>query len=62
MTKMDSKQNSTLRFILAEFKWDYETLINKSGKCTVELKRLRSIAFEVFRSVKNLNGICKICS
>ena len=32
-------------------------LLNKSSKCTMEVRRLRVLALEVFRSVNNLNPV-----
>lgn len=44
-----------MRFVLDGFVPDYETLINKTNRCSREVKRLRSLALEVFHSLNNLN-------
>ena len=36
-----------MRFVLDDFESDYETLLKKSGKCTMEVKR----SMEVRRSI-----------
>ena len=38
-----------------DFSSDYESILNKSGKSTMELKRLRTLALEVFKTVNNMN-------
>ena len=53
MTKMGNIQNRTLHFNRTQ---DSETLLYKSGKCTMEVKRLRSISLEGFRSLNNLSS------
>ena len=55
MTKMENIQKRTLRFALDGHELDYETLLNKSGKCTMEDRILKSTAIEVFRSLNNYN-------
>ena len=35
----------------------YETLLNKSSKCTVGVRPLRVLALEVFRSINKLNSV-----
>ena len=34
---------------------DYDILLRKSGKVTMEIKRLRILAIEIFKTVNNLN-------
>ena len=55
MTKMENIQKRTLRFALDDHESDYETLLNKSGKCKMEDRILKSIAIEVFCSLNNYN-------
>ena len=39
------------------FDSDYRVLLDKSGKCTTEVKRLRTLALEVFKTLNNLNPV-----
>ena len=55
MTKMENIQKRNLRFALDDHESDYETLLNKSGRCTMEDRILKSIAIEDFRSLNNYN-------
>ena len=47
-----------MRFVHEDILGDYETLLNKSGKCTMDVGRLRSAALGVFYSLNNLNPSC----
>ena len=55
MRKIENIQKRTLRYVLDDYESDYDTLLNKSKKCTLEVRRLRAIALEVFRTLNNLN-------
>ena len=48
-------QERTLRLLHNDFASDYAELSKKSGKATMEVKRLRCLALEIFRTVNNLN-------
>ena len=48
-------QERTLRLLHNDFASDYAELLKKSGKATLEVKRLRCPALEIFRTVNNLN-------
>ena len=57
MNKIENIQKRILRFVLNDHTFNYETLLNKSRKCTIEVRRLQLLALEVFRSVNKLNPI-----
>ena len=57
MNKIGNIQKRTLRFVLNDYTSNYETLLKKSSKCTMEVRRLRVLALEVFRSVNKLNPV-----
>ena len=38
-----------------DFDSDYKTLLDKSGKCTMEAKLLRVLGLEVFKTLNDLN-------
>ena len=45
-----------LRILYKDFSSDYESILNKPGKSTMELKRLRTLALEVCKIVNNMNS------
>ena len=47
-------QERTLRVLHNDFASDYDELLKQSGKPTMEVKRLRCLALEIFRTVNNL--------
>ena len=55
--KIEKIQKRAERFVLNDYTSNYETLLNKSSKCTMEVCRLRLLALEVFRSVNTLNPV-----
>ena len=57
INKIENIQKRILRFLLNDYTSNYETVLNKSDICTMEVRRLRVIAHEVFRSVNKLNPV-----
>ena len=55
MNKIKNVQNTALRFILNEYESDYKTLLKKCNKCTMEVKRLFTLALETFKTLNDLN-------
>ena len=55
MNKIKNVQNTALRFILNEYESDYKTLLKKCNKCTMEVKRLCTLALETFKTLNDLN-------
>ena len=53
--KIEQIQTRALRILYNDFDSDYKTLLDKSGKCTMEVKRLRTLGLEVFKTLNNLN-------
>ena len=51
---MERIQERALK-ILYNFSSDFEYILNKSGKSTMEVKRLRTLALEVFKTLNNMN-------
>ena len=43
--------------LLNDFDSDYKTHYDKSGKFTIEVKRLRTLGLEVFKTLNNLTHI-----
>ena len=50
LNKIENIQKSALRFLLNDYSSNYETLLKKTDKCTMEVKRLRTIALEIFKA------------
>ena len=53
--KIEKIQERALRIVYKFFSSDYESTLNKSGKSTMEGKRLRPVAMEVFKTPNNIN-------
>ena len=52
---IDKIQKRCLRIVLDDYDSDYDVLLRKSGKVTMEIKRLRVLTMEIFETVNNLN-------
>ena len=44
-----------MRIVLDDYDSDYDVLLRKSAKVTMEIKRLRVLAIEILKTVNNLN-------
>ena len=53
--KIEKVQDRCLRLLYDDYSSSYENLLNKSGQPSMELKRLRILALEVFKTLKSLN-------
>ena len=52
--KIEKIQEQALRILYNNFSSNFEFILNKSGKSTMEAKRLRTLAQEVFKTL-NMN-------
>ena len=50
INKIENIQKRALRFLLNDYSSDYETLLKKTNKCTMEVKRPRLLALEIFKA------------
>ena len=50
INKIENIQNRALRFLLNDYFSDYETILKKTNKCIMEVKRLRLLALEIFQA------------
>ena len=50
VNKIENIQKRALRFLLNDYSSDYETLLKRTNKCTMEVKRLRLLALEIFKA------------
>ena len=48
-------QERCLRIILNDYKSNCDALLNKSSKSSMELKRVRTLAIEIFKTLNNQN-------
>ena len=53
--KIEKIQKRCLRLVLDDYESDYGNLIKKNGTTTVEIKRLRTLATENFKTINNIN-------
>ena len=53
--KIEKIQEQALRILYNNFPSDFESILNKSGKLTIEVKRLRILALEVSKTLNNMN-------
>ena len=49
-------QKRALRFLLNDYKSNYDQLIEKSNKSTIEIRKLRILAIEIFKTINDLNS------
>ena len=54
LNKVESLQKRALRFLYEDVS-SYEELLQKAGKKTIKVKRLRSICIEIYKSINNIN-------
>ena len=50
--KIEKIQERTLRVLYNDISSDFESVLNKSGNSTMKVKRLRTLALEVFENTK----------
>ena len=56
MKKLERIQERTFRFLLEDYDSDYDQLLTKLNKPTLEIRRLRLLATEIFKTINNLNA------
>lgn len=53
--KQEQIQKRALRFLHDDYESDYETLLKKANKPSIELRKLRFLAIEIFKTINDLN-------
>ena len=53
--KIKKIQKRYLRIVLNDYESDYETLLHNSNKPTMEIRRLRTLAVEIFKTLNEIN-------
>ena len=55
MNKIERIQYGALQFLPSDCNYDYNTLSEKSDKCSMEVRRLRTMALVIFKGLNDLN-------
>ena len=55
LNKVESLQKRVLCFLYEDYVSSYEALLQKAGKETMRINRLRSLCIEIHKSVNNIN-------
>ena len=55
LNKVESLQKRVLRFLYEDYISSYEELLQKAGKETMKVNRLRSLCIEIYKSINNIN-------
>ena len=55
LKKMENLQKRALKFLYTSYNTSYEDLLLKSGFSSVNVKRLRTLSVEIFKSLNNFN-------
>ena len=55
LNKIEKIQERCLRLVLNDYTSNYEELLQKSGNTTMEIRRLRTLAIEIFKTLNNIN-------
>ena len=55
LNKVESLQKRTLRFRFEDYVSSYEELLQKAGKETMKVNRLRSLCIEIYKLINNIN-------
>ena len=55
LNKVGSSQKRALRFLYEDYVSSYEELLQKAGKETMKVNRLRSLCIEIYKSINNIN-------
>ena len=55
MSKIERIQERAFRILYDDYNSDYNTLLHMADSQKMEIKRLRTLALEVFKTINNLN-------
>ena len=55
MQKIESIQKMALRFLYSDYESDYETLLTKAGKTTMNVYRLKVLCTEIYKSLNSFS-------
>ena len=52
--KIENFQKEALRFLLNEYAWTYEDLLEKANRSSMNVNRLQLLCVEIYKTVNNL--------
>ena len=55
LNKTESLHKRSPRFLLNDYENSYEELLEKSGKCNMNLQRIRFLCIEINKTINSLN-------
>ena len=55
VNKIENLQKRALRFLYDDFEASYEDLLSKGGKSTMNVRRLRTLCVEIYKTLNDLN-------
>ena len=55
MEKIENIQKRALRFLCNDYSSSYEKLLEKNKSCTMEIRRLRTLALEIYKTLNDMN-------
>ena len=58
LNEVESLQKRTLRFLYEDYDSSHEELLQKAGKETMEVNRVRGLCIEIYKSINNANPTC----
>ena len=55
VNKIENLQKRALRFLYDDFEASYEDLLSKGGKSNINVRRLRNLCVEIYKSLNDFN-------
>ena len=55
LNKIESLHKRALRFLLNDYDNSYEQLLEKSGRCKMNLRRIRFLCIKIYKTINSLN-------
>ena len=56
LDKIESLHKRALRFLLNDYENSYKELLEKSGKCKMNLPRIRFLCIQIYKTINSLNS------
>ena len=55
LNKIENLKRQALRFLYDDFKASYEDLLSKGGTSTMDVRRLRTLCVEIYKTLHDLD-------
>ena len=55
LNRIENVQKRPLRFLLDDYESTYEQLLNKAGRNSISINRLRTLHVEIYKTLNELN-------